>query len=252
MTATIVKETLTALDEIKEKGYIHPENNSIQLYSNQISHLLAGFLKKNSSSKEALACMEKLGIICQNTGAFFPLFSNSMMDLYDLAAKGEPFTKRQAETKLLFFFSHVSPETIAQKNRLLKQIQQIPNCAQREKEVAGVVKRLTNHYDQNQQFKEDPNLSVLSSLSDLLRQINKASHSKHCNGDKAQARAYLAECVASIKMRAPELCTDLSQEQFAPKPPHRHNIPDIKEAVNVSSGRHRSWNKNSSRLWDRE
>ena len=84
MQQTVTQKTLNALNEIKSKGFICPENNAIHSYYKQINRSLADFLKaKPVNPKDALACMGLLSEICTNTDSFSPLFSKTMMDLYD-------------------------------------------------------------------------------------------------------------------------------------------------------------------------
>ena len=248
MQQTVTQKTLNALNEIKSKGFICPENNAIHSYYKQINRSLADFLKaKPVNPKDALACMGLLSEICTNTDSFSPLFSKTMMDLYDQAKTGNLLTQRQAETKLLFFLTRDPPSSVKQKNRLLTQIRAMPDFSERKEEIAEAVDRLVDHYVQNQQISEDPDLSILKQLSGLLRQVCESRKPLRLNGRMARAKASLHNCANLIKTHAPEFYEDSWQKRLAPRAPKKYNVPDIKEPAEVySSMIHRS------RSWERE
>ena len=252
MQETITQNTFQTLSEVKSMGYIQPVGENIHLCYKKVSHTLADFLKATPvEPKEALECMDSLVEISKNTRVFFSLFNKTMMDLYDWAASGDTLTQKFAETKLLFFFSCVSPNSVEQKARLLNQIQQMSDWQERKLMVAKVIGQIADHYDQNGQFNEDPGLSILKSTSTILHQICDSSKPKRITNTSAEEKSYFRTCAALIKTRAPQFYEDLWQEQFAPSAPHRYSAPKIEAPVDAYVF-NRCGFKNFSRDWDRE
>ena len=245
-------EVLRVLTEIKEKGYIPSENNNVFLYHQKINHALAAFFNALPiEPTDAVECMSQLTRISQNTRAFFSLFPKTMMDLYDWAASGDALTQRFAETQLLLFFSHTSPDSVEQKNRLLTDVQKMPDLLQRKLMVAKVITQVADHYDQNGQFNEDPGLSVLKPLSDILHQFSDSGKTARTRNTTAEEKAYCRTCAALIKEHAPTLYEELWQEQFAPPAPRKYSVPKIAAPVDAYVF-HRYRHTDFSRGWDRE
>lgn len=252
---SVATETLRVLNEVRSQGYIKSENNSIELHYQKANHALAAFFKAMPiDPNDAVACMNQLTEIGKNTDTFFSLFSKTMMDLYDWAATGDTLTQRKAETKLLYFFSKVSPSTVEQKNRLLAQIQKMPDFLNRKREAAKVVGTLVDHYEQNGQFNEDPGLSVMKSLSDLLHEVaDSGVNVRHSYVGIREMKKAFCTCAATVKMHAPGFYEDSWAEKFTVKPPHQHNVPDIKEPVTVCPSRvHYLAGRVFSRTWENE
>ena len=236
MQSQLTQDTLHALNEVKSMGYIKPAGNNILENYQKIDHALSDFFKVTPiNPKEALECMEQLTHISQNTPIFFPCFSKKMMDLYDWANSGDILTQRYAETKLLLFFSYISPDSVEQKNRLLDQIQQMPDLLQRRLMVAKVVKQITNHYDTTKQFDRDPNLSVLKSLCTILNTMCDAPKKFRSTNITSEEKSYFNMCATLIKKHEPSLYKDPWQEKFAPSTAKKISIPYIGEAVEICS-----------------
>ena len=251
MQKKIVTDTLRVLNEIKNKGYIRPEDNGIRSHYQKINHALAEFFKASPiDAKDALECMDQLTEICKNTSTFSSLFPQTMLELYDWSITGDSLTQKQAETKLLFFFSHISPLTIEQKKRLLNNMLNMPDFSPRKKEISKVSHQLINHYDKNQQFNEDPGLSVLTPLSTILHQVE-YFHFPRSRNEGNQEKVSFAHCASIIKKYAPELYEDSWPEKFATTTPRRHQVPIIKEASIVySRGSYIGNPKDFSKGWE--
>ena len=228
--------TLAFLQRVKEKGYIRP--SEISQYYQKINHIMTDFLKKTPIvHKKAIKYMHQLSEISRRTPAFFSLFPDTMMDLYDRAITGELLPQREAETKLLAFFAYVSPQTIEQKNRLLDRIQRMPDFEQRENEIARVVKQLVLHYDQNQQFNEDPGLSVLKPLSSILHRFSrkKSVFGGRNNQKIKMSKSSFLDCAILIKEHLPEFYEDSWKEKFSPLSQRKLSIPTIGDPLVVYS-----------------
>ncbi|MGN0920032.1 MAG: hypothetical protein ACI4OR_04700 [Alphaproteobacteria bacterium] len=253
MQTKITQDTLRTLNEIQSMGYIKPVENNIRSYHQKITGALANFLKATPIKPEdALECMNALTEIGKNTSTFFSFFPKTMMDLYDWAASGDSLTQARAETKLLLYFSFTTPSSVEGKNRLLNQIQQMPTWKQRKLEVTKALNRLTEHYDQNGQFNEDPGLSVLKSISGILHQISDAASKRGIGRITAEEKSYFNAYAALIKERAPALYEDVWQEKFAPSVQKKWSIPVISGPVEVYSPNSYRTGVKLSRDWDRE
>ncbi|MBO7484377.1 MAG: hypothetical protein J6T55_04610 [Alphaproteobacteria bacterium] len=236
---TVESEIFHTLDEVKAKGYISPKTNQISVYYQKISHLLNIFFKSPSASPDSsLSFMDKLAEIGRRNPAFSSLFPNEMMALYEKAQNGDTVTQNKAETKLLLFFSYVSPQSIEQKIKLLNQIQSMPDWLRRKKEVSKVIGQVANHYDLNQQFREDSDLKFLSHLSSILNQICTSIASQQrkisTRGVQSPEKELFCNCAALIKKHAPVLYNNLWAENF--KSSHfRTPVNPIKDAAVVPS-----------------
>ena len=130
----------------------------------------------------------------------------------------------------------------------------MPDFLDRRREAAKVVGVLVDHYEKNGQFNEDPGLSVMKSLSDLLHgAVGHDAKIKRSNVGIREMKKIFCMCAASVKTHAPEFYEDLWAEKFANSPSHFPNVPDIKEPVTVCSSRVHCLNgRDFSRTWEND
>ena len=239
--------TITALEEIREMGYIKPSKAS--QYYQKINYIITNFLQESPANpQDAVRCIQQLTEIGGNTDSFpfLSTFQNTIFNLYERATMGNELTKNQATTKLLSFFSYVSPNSIEQKDKLLRIIQALPDLDQRGNEISKVVMQIADHYDRNQQFNDDPDLSVLKNMSDILHQISLPGRGKiRSNKDVFLAKERLQNCANLVRAHAPKLYDHSWEEKFHPQ--HRTYIPScsVKEPAVVFSVRGQHMQKNS-------
>lgn len=233
---------LIVLEKIKQKGYIRPAEAS--QYYQKVNHIVTNFLAATPINPQDTAqCMQLLTDIGRNTDTFFSLssFQNIIFDLYEqTTVANDDFIRNRATTKLLSFFSNVSPNSIEQKNKLLNIIQGLPDIKKRGSEISRVVFQIANHYDKNQQFNEDPDLSVLKNMSNILHQISVPIPGRtRSNGNVSEAQERFQSCAAFVKTYAPELYDTSWEGKFHPR--HKNYSPTflIKEPVDIFSTRGR-------------
>ncbi|MBR6231650.1 MAG: hypothetical protein IKQ99_00955 [Alphaproteobacteria bacterium] len=231
---------IAALEEIREKGYIKP-SEAPQHYQ-KINYIITNFLETTPiNPKDAVQCLRPLTEIGKNVSAFASLssFQNAVLNLYEKATEGNELTQNQATTQLLMFFALVSPNSIEQKNRLLNFIQSLPDLDKRGNEISKVVIHVAHHYDKNQQFNEDHDLSVLKSISNILHQVILPGRGKtRSNGDVSLSKERLQNCANLVRAHAPELYDHSWEEKFQLR--HKNYFPScsIKEPANVFSAKY--------------
>lgn len=230
---------ITALEEIREKGYIKP--SEAPQYYQKINYIVTNFLEATPiHPQEAVQCLRQVTEIGKNVSSFASLssFQNAALNLYEKATEGNELTQNQATTQLLMFFAVVSPNSIEQKNRLLNFIQSLPDFNNRGNEISRVVIQIAHHYDKNQQFNDDPDLKVLKNMSNILRRVRLPGNSRtRSNGNVSLSKERLQNCADLIRTYIPELYDDSWKEKFQPR--HKNYIPScsIKEPAAVFSAR---------------
>ena len=245
---------LETLAEIRSKGYIKPEGNTIEIYCQKINCALSELFKQNPvPPTDALQCMQEVYGIWRNT-YFIPLsFQDTMLDLYDHALAGNDLTQKQAETRLLNFFSHNSPVSVKQKKRLLDNILKMSDFPLRRKEISSVIAELAKHYDENQQLDEDSDKSIIPSLSKVLNQVCETRISKPHSGDIRQEKADFATCAKLVKKYRPDLYNEEWKKEFTYIKRVRFQVPDIKEPEYICSRKiNYSNGTNFSKGWENE
>lgn len=217
------------LKEIKSIGYIEPKNNAIVLCYKKINHAFAELFKNSPiDSSTAIQCMTHLKEICIKNPVFFSLFPKTIMDLHDWAMEGNDLTKTQADIQLLHFFTYESPSSVKDKKALLEKIRTMPRLNEKFFLLSSVLYKLSNHYEQNHQYKEDPNKSVLFSLKDALNIIppltRKVSSCEKLN---------FLSCAEIIQRHEPALYEEEWTKRFTPKAQQKYTVPSIKDASTV-------------------
>ena len=211
--------------------------SEVPLYCQKIDYILTNFLEAASvNSREAISCLRSLTEIRKKMHTFPASFHEKIFRLHDCTTTGDELTRNEATTKLLLFFSFESPASIEQKNKLLTIIQNMPDFSKRESEVSRVIYQIANHYDRNQQFCEDTNLSVLRNISDIIHKVCDPLPSfgrAHSRTDDALKRERFENCITIIKIRAPELYSDKWEKKFFLPPPPRSNMRPLPEPVDV-------------------
>lgn len=236
---------LTVLKEIQEKGFLNPD--IFLQYRQKLSHAFASFLNHTPvSSEKAKTCMEVLNVVSNNNRAFFSLYQDIALELHDWAASGDEFTRARADVQLLRFFKFEAPASVKQKKELLGKIKNMPRLYEKHSMLADTLYTLSNHYEQNHQYNEDPSKECLSSISKVLNGIVKH---KRLSPEEKVKFSYVADMVQN---HAPELYGEIWENAFAPKAPQKVSVPDIKEAVDICSRQHFSKRHNFSKDWDRE
>ena len=98
--------------------------------------------------------------------------------------------------------------SIKQKNILLTKIRAMGKLDEKFVLLINTLSSLANHYDRNQQFHEDPGLSVLRNVSDILNSI--------CQLKKLHSpqKGKLLDCSSVVLKYAPELSNDIWSNRF--------------------------------------
>lgn len=254
MQNTIDQSVIFTLSKIKEKGYI-PSKVETNLFAEKINALLSALFKKNPvKAQTALRCMENLAEIARNTPAFLTLCQRNMMDLYDYAITEDDFTTKQAETKLLFFFSCTTPDSIEGKNRLLGQIQQMTDFKERKHAISQNIFNMMQDYDSKQQFQNDPNLSILEKVSSILHRIAETKYSPRIHQQSKEEQEKLSFCASVVKKYNPQLFEGKWETAFKPstfKTTAPHSIGKEPALVYLSHHRGRCGIDGTTKIWER-
>lgn len=238
---------LNVLHEIQGRGFL--KSDVFLQYRQKLSHAFALFLNQTPVVPEkAKTCLDALNAISLNNQAFFSLYQDTAMDLHDWASAGDELTRTQADIQLLRFFGYEAPSSVKLKKQLLEKIKNMPRLHEKHSLVADALYNLSNHYEQNHQYDEDPNKECLLNLSKALSNI-----SKHTRKLSSEERAKFS-CVADkIQSYAPQFYDEAWEKTFATKPIQKVSVPKIKEAVQACT-RQGFWKSGPyfSKDWDRD
>lgn len=235
------------LEEIQEKGFLKPD--TFLQYRQKLSHAFALFLNQTPVVPgQAESCLEVLNTVSQGNRAFFSLYQDTAMDLHDWATAGDELTRAQADIQLLRFFEFESPASVKLKKQLLEKIKNMPKLHEKHALLADTLYNLSNHYEQNHQYNEDPKKECLSSISKVINSI--AKHTKKLSAEEKVKLSYVAD---KVQTYTPEFYDEAWEKIFTQKHTQKASVPNIKEAVDICSrkGFH-SKGYNFSRGWDRE
>lgn len=235
------------LKEIQEKGFLKPD--IFLQYRQKLSHAFATFLNQTPVVPgQAEACLEVLNTVSKGNRAFFSLYQDTVMDLHDWAVAGDELIRAQADVQLLRFFEFESPASVKLKKQLLEKIKNMPRLHEKHSLLADTLYNLSNHYEQNHQYDEDPNKECLSNISKVINSI--AIHTKKLSVEEKLKLSYVAD---KVQTYTPEFYNEAWENAFTPKHTQKASVPNIKEAVDICSrkGFH-SKGYNFSREWDRE
>lgn len=221
---------LTVLKEIQEKGFLRPD--IFLQYRQKLSHAFATFLNQTPvSPKEAETCLFILNAVGYYNRAFFSLYQDTALELHDWASSGDESTRAQANVQLLRFFKFEAPASVKQKKELLGKIKNMHRLHEKHSLLADILYNISNHYEQNHQYNEDPNKECLSSVSEILSSVIK--HKRFTSEEKVKF-SYVADTIRSY---VPKSYDEAWENTFIVKTPRKIYVPDIKEAVNIYSRR---------------
>lgn len=238
---------LTVLKEIQEKGFLKPD--VFLQYRQKLSHAFATFLNQTPvSSENAETCLSVLNAVSRNNRAFLSLYQDTALELYDWAASGDELTRARADIQLLRFFKFEAPASVKQKKELLGKIKNMPNLHEKHSLLADTLYTLSNHYERNHQYNEDPSKECLSAMNKVLSGI--AHHTKKLPLEEKVKFFYVADMVQT---HAPELYNEVWENAFTSPHTQKVSVPNIKEAVDICSRQgFYPIKHNFSRGWDRE
>ena len=242
-----LNRTLYILNGIKGMGYIKPE--LLPQCIQKLEKTFDSFFKSEPiPGKLAKECMEQLTGIAEENSSFYTFFQDTIMNLHDCAILSDDLTKTMADNQLLRFFSREAPSTIERKKRLLDKINKMDRLAEKSTMLNNVIYQLADHYDRNQQYSEDPNLSVMESLSNTLNILYHKTNQRKLH---APEKTLLFFCTSCIKKHAPHLHEEKWENKFKPLPLRKQCCPEIKEPAIVSfTGARRSLNRDFSKGWE--